>query len=260
MKSGIIYKGPSRIDGAPIVVLATFSNRNPKTGAVVQTYILLDDENINPLEASKTGADVSICGTCPLRGTPTTDPDRKQAVGRRCYVNLGQGVLITWRAYQRGVYPDAQDPAARAAIGRGRVVRVGTYGDPAAVPDHVWTDLLAEADTWTAYTHQKPWRPDIAMQSADSHTEARMHWAAGRRTFRVITGLNDLDKANETLCPASKEAGRRVQCAACRLCKGSVNAKSIAIVEMTHTTETPKIVWLVQSHVRMLRICGRNDR
>jgi hypothetical protein len=110
-------------------------------------------------------------------------------------------------------------------------VRVGTYGDPAAVPDHVWTDLLAEAATWTAYTHQKPWRPDIAMQSADSHAEARDHWAAGRRTFRVITGLDDLDKANETLCPASKEAGRRVQCAACRLCKGSVAAKSIAIVE-----------------------------
>jgi hypothetical protein len=166
MKSGIIYKGPSRIDGAPIVVLATYSNRNTKTGAVVQTYILRED--INPLEASKTGADVSICGTCPLRGTPTTDPARKQAVGRRCYVNLGQGVLIVWRAYRKGVYPDAQDSAGRAALGRGRVVRVGTYGDPAAVPDHVWTDLLSEADTWTAYTHQKPWRPDIAMQSADS--------------------------------------------------------------------------------------------
>jgi hypothetical protein len=140
MKSGIIYKGPSRIDGAPIVVLATYSNRNSKTGAVVQTYILRED--INPLEASKTGADVSICGTCPLRGTPTSDPARKQAVGRRCYVNLGQGVLIVWRAYRKGVYPDAQDSAGRAALGRGRVVRVGTYGDPAAVPDHVWTDLL----------------------------------------------------------------------------------------------------------------------
>jgi hypothetical protein len=77
MKSGIIYKGPSRIDGAPIVVLATYSNRNSKTGAVVQTYILRED--INPLEASKTGADASICGTCPLRGTPTTDPARKSA-------------------------------------------------------------------------------------------------------------------------------------------------------------------------------------
>jgi hypothetical protein len=229
MKSGIIYKGPSRIDGAPIVVLATYSNRNTKTGAVVQTYILCED--VNPLEASKTGADVSICGTCPLRGTPTTDPARKQAVGRRCYVNLGQGVLITWRAYHRGVYPDAQSAEARASIGRGRVVRVGTYGDGRAVPDHVWDELLSECSAWTAYTHGEGWRPDLAMQSADSHSEAQAHWRAGRRTFRVITGLAELDKANETLCPASKEAGRRVQCAACRLCKGSVAAKSIAIVE-----------------------------
>jgi hypothetical protein len=228
MKSGIIYKGPSRIDGAPIVVLATYSNRNTKTGAVVQTYILRED--INPLEASKTGADASICGTCPLRGTPTTDPARKQAVGRRCYVNLGQGVLMSG-AHTSMAYTLTRRTAQRAHLGRGRVVRVGTYGDPAAVPDHVWTDLLSEADTWTAYTHQKPWRPDIAMQSADSHTEARMHWAAGRRTFRVIADLGQMDKAHETLCPASKEAGRRVQCAACRLCKGSVNAKSIAIVE-----------------------------
>jgi len=229
MKSGVIYRGPSRIDGKPIIVVATYSDRNSKTGRVVQTYI--EREDTNPLEASKTGEDVSICGTCPLRGTPTDDPERKIAQGRRCYVNLGQGVLIVWRSYHRGVYPDAQDPASRAAIGRGRMVRIGTYGDPAAVPDEVWTDLLSEADTWTAYTHQKPWRPDIAMQSADSHDEARMHWQAGRRTFRVITGLADLDTANEALCPASKEAGRRVQCAACRLCKGSARGKSIAIVE-----------------------------
>jgi hypothetical protein len=229
MQHAIIYNGPSLLDGKPIVVIATYSNRNSKTGRVVQTYILRAD--INPLEASKTGEDFSICGGCVMRGTPTDDPARKIAQGRRCYVNLGQGVLIVWRAYHQGVYPDAQDPASRASIGRGRVVRVGTYGDPAAVPDHVWTDLLSEADTWTAYTHQKPWRPDIAMQSADSHTEARMHWAAGRRTFRVVADLGQIDKAHETLCPASKEAGRRVQCAACRLCKGSVNAKSIAIVE-----------------------------
>jgi hypothetical protein len=229
MKSGIIYNGPSRIDGKPIVVIATYSDRNKKTGAVVQTYILRED--INPLEASKTGEDVSICGTCPLRGTPTTDPARKIAKGRRCYVNLGQGVLIVYRAFINGVYPDAQNKAARASIGRGRVVRVGTYGDGAAVPDEVWTDLLSEADTWTAYTHQKPWRPDIAMQSADTLDEAQAHWRAGRRTFRVLTGLADLDPANEALCPASKEAGRRVQCAACKLCKGSARGKSIAIVE-----------------------------
>ena len=50
MKSAIIYNGPSLLDGQPIVVIATYSNRNKKTGHVVQTYILRSD--INPLEAS----------------------------------------------------------------------------------------------------------------------------------------------------------------------------------------------------------------
>ena len=225
MKNAIIYNGPSLLDGKPIVVIATYSNRNKKTGHVVQTYILRSD--LNPLEASKTGEDFSICGNCTMRGEVTTDPQRKQAKGRRCYVNLGQGVLIVYKSYLRGVYKegDARD------MGRGRFVRVGTYGDPAAVPSHVWDELLSESDTWTAYSHQSGWRPDIAMQSADSHADAIAHWKAGRRTFRVIKDLDHLDKAKEALCPASKEAGRRVQCTACKLCKGSSLAKSIAIVE-----------------------------
>jgi hypothetical protein len=97
MKSGIIYKGPSLLDGKPIVVIATYSKRNIKTGEVVQTYILVD--GINPLEASKTGADFSICGDCAMRGEVTTDPNRKQAKNRRCYVNLGQGVLIVYKSF-----------------------------------------------------------------------------------------------------------------------------------------------------------------
>jgi hypothetical protein len=225
MQHAIIYNGPSLLDGKPIVVIATYSNRNTKTGKVVQTYILRSD--INPLEASKTGEDYSICGSCPMRGEVTTDPKRKIAKGRKCYVNLGQGVLIVFKSYKRGVYKEG-DPRT---MGRDRFVRVGTYGDPAAVPSHVWDELLAECETWTAYTHQKPWRPDIAMQSADSYDEAKAHWANGRRTFRVIVDLGDIDKSKETLCPASKEAGRRVQCTACKLCKGSSLAKSIAIVE-----------------------------
>lgn len=225
MQHAIIYNGPSLLDGKPIVVIATYSNRNSKTGRVVQTYIIRAD--INPLEASKTGEDYSICGDCVMRGTPTSDPERKQAKGRRCYVNLGQGVLIVYKAFLRGVY---QAGAARD-MGRGRFVRVGTYGDPGAVPSYVWDELLSEATTWTAYSHQSGWRPDIAMQSADTYAQAWAHWRAGRRTFRVITGIEHLDKAHEALCPASKEAGQRVQCTACKLCKGGTAAKSIAIVE-----------------------------
>ena len=225
MKHAILYNGPSLLDGEPIVMIATYSNRNTKTGRVVQTYIIRAD--MDPRDASKTGADFSICGDCVMRGEPTTDPTRKIAKKRKCYVNIAQGVLIVYKAFINGVYKEG-DPRT---MGRGRFVRVGTYGDPAAVPQRVWELLLSDADGFTAYTHQKPWRPEIAMQSADSHAEAVMHWKENRRTFRVIADLGELDKENETLCPASKEMGRRVQCAECRLCAGFKQAKSIAIVQ-----------------------------
>jgi len=34
MKNGIIYNGPSLLDGKPIVAIATYSDRNSKTGKV----------------------------------------------------------------------------------------------------------------------------------------------------------------------------------------------------------------------------------
>jgi hypothetical protein len=146
-------------------------------------------------------------------------------------VNLGQGPLIVYRSYLRGIYPVATTTADRKVLGHKRFVRIGTYGDPAAAPEAVWTDLLSEASNWTAYSHQSGWRPDIAMQSADSYPQAWDHWRHGRRTFRIVTGVDQLDTAHEVLCPASKEAGRRVQCTACKLCKGSLKAKSVAIVQ-----------------------------
>jgi hypothetical protein len=226
MQSGVIYEGPSLYDGQPIVVIGTWSKRNSKTGGVLQTYILSRD--VDPREASKNGSDFTICGTCPHRGTPTDDPARKIAKGRTCYVNLGQGVLIAWRSYHNGVYPDAQNDIA--ALGRGRVVRIGTYGDPAAVPSHVWDQLLSESIAHMAYTHASGWRPDIAMQSADSLAEAQSAWDKGQRTFRVVQSVEEITP-DEVLCPASKEAGKRTTCASCKLCGGlkTRSAKSIAI-------------------------------
>jgi hypothetical protein len=224
------------MDGAPICAVAVISQssrENTKTGAVVQTYILRED--IDPRDASKSGADYSICGTCPLRGIATNDPDRSIARNRVCYVQLGQGPLNVFKALQRGVYPVVRGHAAIAAIGRGRVVRLGTYGDPAMVPSYIWESLIAETRGHTAYSHQANvpaanFRADLYMRSIDSLEEAYAAWDAGQRTFRVIKSINEIVKSREILCPASKEAGHRVQCADCRLCGGTrVQAKSIAI-------------------------------
>ena len=230
LKAGIIWEGPSLLDGQPIVVLATYSDRNTKTGKVLQTYIIRSD--LSPLAASKNGEDRSICGDCKFRGDVTSDPKRKQAKNRTCYVNLGHGPTIVYKAFKRGVYPMANNHASRVELGEARVVRLGTYGDPAAVPSHIWDELLSECESHLAYSHQSGFRPDITMQSADNITEARMHWALGSRTFRVIDAVEQVDKIKEILCPASKEAGRRVQCVKCQLCSGlaSSSKKSIAIV------------------------------
>jgi hypothetical protein len=231
----LIYQGPSLIDGSPIVAIAIAQSGNVKTGNMVQTYIIRSD--IDPLLASKTGADYSICGACPHRGNVTSDPKRKIAEKRSCYVNLGQGPLIVWKAFQRNIYQSATGHRAIAAIGKGRMVRLGTYGDPAAVPSYVWESLISEATGHTAYSHQSNMpnadtRPDFMMISADNEQQARHEWSNGNRTFRVIKSTHEIITGAEILCPASKEAGFKTTCAKCGLCGGSsVKAKSIAIVD-----------------------------
>lgn len=230
-KSAIIYKGPSLLDGSPIVVVAIDSARNTKTGRMIQTYIMRSD--IDPRVANKTGADYAICGACPMRGESTNDPAAKQAKNRACYVLLGQGPTIVWKGLERDYYPIADDIAA---IGEKAMVRIGTYGDGAAVPDYIWRQLISKAKGFTGYSHQSKFKksgfdPALYMVSAESYKQAQSAWRKGFRTFRVVTSPDSIDRSNEILCPASKEMGKRTQCADCGLCAGNtIKAKSIAIV------------------------------
>ena len=229
----IIYKGPSALDGAPIVAIAISKSKNTKTANMVQTYILRAD--IDPRGANRTGQDASICGTCPHRGSPNNYVTGL-ATGRTCYVRIDQGPLIVYKSMLRGIYPMAIGHKAIAAIGVGRMVRVGTYGDGAAVPSYVWDSLLSQAAGHTAYSHQSgmtqsTYDASRYMVSADSEAAAWRAWNAGARTFRVIWDRSDIVRHKEVLCPASAEAGYRTTCDKCGLCGGaSVKAKSIAIV------------------------------
>ena len=230
----VIYDGASLADGAPVVVIATIKSGNSKTGDMLQTWIIRKD--IDPRLASKTGADFSICGYCPHRGIAApNDANAKIAKKRTCYVRLDQGVLIVYKSYHRGIYPIASGHDDIAAIGHNRVVRLGTYGDPAIVPSYVWDSLLSRADSWTGYSHQSglanaDYRPDLTMHSADTLQDAQRAWGNGERTFRIVKNVKDILRDYETLCPASKEAGFRTTCDKCKLCRGnSIKAKSIAI-------------------------------
>ena len=231
----LIYKGTSLLDGATsIVAIAIPGSKNSKTGDMVQTYILLDE--VDPLKASKTGADFAICGDCRHRGAPTQDSDRRTAKGRTCYVTLAHGPANVYKSYQAGKYQRVV-PADVWKVGAGRFVRLGTYGDPAAVPVHIWHKLLSASLGHTAYSHQdKHFDPSIYMRSADSRSDAYAAAAAGHRSYRVISqrdyksGRDAPIDGLEILCPASAEAGRRTTCIDCLLCSGAGVGKSIAIV------------------------------
>lgn len=65
----VIYRGPSMLDGAPIICVAlglAAASTNAKTGALVQTLIIRED--LSPTDAIQQGLDASVCGTCIHRG------------------------------------------------------------------------------------------------------------------------------------------------------------------------------------------------
>jgi len=234
----ILYENASLLDGKPIVVIGIPKSSNSKTGGMFQTIIMRSD--IDPITASRLGEDFSVCGECVHRGVPH-EGDSGGAKKRSCYVMLLM-VLSVFKAYKKGNYKRVQPVGlqsthdALADIGDGLVIRLGSYGDPAAVPSYLWESLVSKAKGRTGYSHQATlegadYRPDLTMRSADTIQEAEQAWARGERTFRVTANVKDIVQGKEIMCPASEEAGRRTTCEQCKLCSGNtINAKSIAIV------------------------------
>lgn len=210
-----VWEGASLIDGAPIMVLLTLHSKNVKTGDMTQLMILRSDKH--PQEALEDGSDRSICGDCPHR------PQEGAKVGS-CYVRISHGPASLWRSYVKGGIPTI-DLHKAAGLLAGRSVRLGSYGDPAAVPAPIWTFLLGQAASHTGYTHQ--WRrpyaaglKSLCMASCDSISDEWDAMAMGWRTFTVIARGGAI-RANQIVCPASKEAGYKTTCEKCRLCDGS---------------------------------------
>lgn len=209
------------IDAAPIVVIGTGfvePSSNEKTGPMIQTWILRQD--VHPQEAIKRDLDYSICGDCPSRGIGA---GRERA----CYVQIGFAPSGVWKAYQRGLY----QPLGDLRFLQAHPLRLGAYGDPAAVPVDLvlsWASAAAGDSgrpRHTGYTHQ--WRicdprlRDVLMASVDSDLEFHEASDAGWRCFRVRGSADLSELPREVTCPASAERGHLVQCASCLACNGA---------------------------------------
>ena len=228
----IAYEGPSLIDGAPIVVIVNKINgdsKNDKTGAIVQSFIIRSD--VAPMVALQSGQDESICGDCEHR------PVLARETGKPiCYVQVGKSVQSVFHAYKRGRYTRA-DAATIARALAGKIVRLGTYGDPFAAPVQMWSQITRYAAGRRGYSHQwdrpdfdvNAWAP-LVMASADTLDQAARANLLGMRVFRVSVGVDQ--QPGETICPASAEGGRKSTCAKCTLCAGtSIQARDIVIAD-----------------------------
>ena len=212
----IMWEGASVLDGAPIAIIATMSTSNKKTGDMVQTWIIRTD--INPVEASKVGADASVCGNC---------VHRHYSKGA-CYVNIGQAPNAVYKGYTKGIYP-AFNLERHGHHFTARKIRLGAYGDPAAVPFEAVASIALLGIGHTGYTHQashKNFDPrfmSLCMVSADTPKQALKYQAQGAKTFRVaMVGDALFDSEIECLADA-----KGIQCIDCGLCDGST--KNIAI-------------------------------
>lgn len=224
-RSFVIYRGPSRYDPKTrIRAVLVMHSLNVKTGDMVQVFIL--NEKTAPHVAVKTGEDFSVCGACPFR----------PALDGGCYVTTFQGPLSTWKA-TRG---KRVTPVSKIVPHlEGRALRLGAYGDVAALPPALVASLVAAVKgRVTGYTHGHrllglagvSHLRTSCMLSVESEEDARTAWANGWRTFRGVSpkeGPAANVPGREITCPTET---RDIQCEKCGLCKGaSLQARSITI-------------------------------
>lgn len=217
-----LWEGASLLTGEPIVVIVTMNGNNPKTDndfkSMVQTWILCRD--IAPNEAVKSGKDEDVCGSCIQR----------PSLGGACYVRTYQAPLSIWRAYKRGNYNNVINLESL----RGAELRLGSYGDPSAVPYEVWENLIDKVQPrlMTGYTHQMSHKSfdkrmaDICMISADTPNVALKAQSNGWRTFRMTSDSKQL-LPNEIVCVNETEG---TSCIDCGLCDGANDKPNIAIL------------------------------
>ena len=211
------HRGPSTVDGSQLMSVLTGlrrPSRNAKTGPMVQQHVLRTD--MSPAKAQSCGADVATCGHCPLRPLAV----RQTGLRMRCYVQTWRGEHSCWR-HAVGLETDA---AGAVAALRGKVLRLGCYGDPGALPLEQTLALVHASAGWTGYTAQWRWRPDLqpyCLASVQTPTELADAERLGWRCFYVVQGDAPMwglwAKRRVIQCV---HATHGTQCHDCQLCNG----------------------------------------
>ena len=188
--------------------ILVYQSLNRKTGNIPQVYILCKDVPVGAYSRLETKA---VCNDCPLQ--------KKPAGCGSCYVATHRGPRVVYEAYKGGLYQSI--PVRMVADVLPKVVRVGAYGDPLAVPASVWAELKESFKYVLGYTHSwrdKPIEARHWMASCHTVEDIQIANALGLSTFTAVTEQKNIQKVpkRRRLCNNVKES---MQCAQCRLCR-----------------------------------------
>ena len=219
----IIWTGISQIDGVtPIMAIASKASDdesgNRKTGDMIQ--ISIAEINRHPVNAFQ--VDSAVCpASCVHRGDLDGD----------CYVDWGKSPRSAWaaanRRLARGVAPMTSEERVNAF--QGAIVRLGSSGDPCAVPVVVWEQVLTGTAGHSGYTADweklslsgvaDRWK-NIVMASCGSVNATKVATAYGWRVFAASASAAD-DMAFADIgvkaCPSDTV---NLTCDRCRQCDG----------------------------------------
>lgn len=211
--NGYFFRVSSALNGEPIIVAVQMTDTaNTKLGAEMRQVWIMP-AGMKPSVANGTAAQDSVCGKCWFK------------TNGACYVNM-QTPNSVYRSIEAGNYTELsqtpEDLAVLADALHGETVRVGAWGDPAAMPWPIMQTITKAAASYTAYTHQAA-HPNfnrmylsVCMVSAESPKQAAKYQELGIRTFRPkVAGSVNLE--NEITCPNETHG---INCIECRLCDG----------------------------------------
>ena len=233
MKKTRLYLTKNHLD-QECVVQMQYGSTNSKTGDSVQVWIL-------PYQWIKEGVDAmnndeASCMDCP----------HSKQKNRSCYVRKGYaefGLKSKVKALHKQYKEQNLEIRDIADLFESekkkctdKFIRFGAYGEPVLLGENNVKQLTEVATNFTGYTHQwhlprYDWSRKYFMASVETDALMKKANKVGFRTFRVRKKTDEIT-TNEVVCPASKEAGRKVTCNVCALCKGaSSKAKNIVIIK-----------------------------
>ena len=116
-----------------------------------------------------------------------------------------------------------------------RILRIGSYGDPAAAPLNIWEKVIKASKSFVGYSHNwmhcnQRWNKYL-MASIETIKQQELANKKGWRTFRIMVDNSKVSN-NEIHCPASIEMGKKTTCEKCLSCGGNHSKlkKNVAIV------------------------------